>query len=350
MALSTFEVPSSLVRWPAEWEPHAGTWMAWPHNRRTWPDDIDALERAFRDAIAALTTSEPVHVAFPDDTTLVRVRSLFTGLANATCKQHNLHLHVLRTDDAWCRDYGPIGVRWGDGSAAIDFRFNAWGGKYPVWELDDAAAAKMAEITNAPCMHSDFVLEGGSIEGNGAGLLLTTEQCLLNANRNPSMSLVDIEHTLERWLGARDVIWLGGGVEGDDTDGHIDNLARFVNENTVLVLVEPDPQDANFAALDDNLERLRAYRGGNGDRLNVVPLIAPAALLHQGRRLPASYANFYIGNEVVLVPQFGGSRDAAALKQIASFFPGRRAVGIDSRVVARGNGGWHCLTQQVLAA
>ena len=350
MPLSTPEVPPGIVRWPAEWEPHAGTWFAWPHNRRTWPDDIEALERAFLDAIATLTTSEAVHVAVADAQTLANVQSRFMRLRDAAYNKRNLLLHVLPTDDAWCRDYGPVCVLWGKGVAAVDFRFNAWGGKYAAWALDDGAAAKMAAIAGIPCLRSDFVLEGGSIDGNGAGLVLTTEQCLLNSNRNPELSLVDIEHTLQRWLGARDLIWLGGGVAGDDTDGHIDNLARFVSADTVLVLAEPDPSDVNFAALDDNVERARAYRGPRGERLNVVPVIAPEPLLHAGRRLPASYVNFFIGNDVVLVPQFGGARDRAALAQIASFFPGRRAVGIDSRVVVRGNGGWHCLTQQIASA
>lgn len=350
MSLSSPEVPAGIVRWPAEWEPHAGTWLAWPHNRRTWPDDVEALECAFHDAILALTTSEPVHVAVADEPTLARVRARFAAVDGAAWHPPNLRLHLLPTDDAWCRDYGPVCVRWGAGVAAVDFRFNAWGGKYPACALDDAAGAKMAAAVGVPCLTSEFVLEGGSIDGNGAGLVATTEQCLLNPNRNPDMSLLEIEQTLQRWLGGRDIIWLGGGVVGDDTDGHVDNLARFVAPDTMLVLTEPDPLDANYEALEDNLERARGYRGPRGERLTVLPVAAPEPLFHQGRRLPASYVNFYIGNRVVLVPQFGGARDAAALACIARCFPDRRAVGVDSRVVVRGNGGWHCLTQQIGAA
>ncbi len=343
----------SGVRWPAEWEPHQGTWMSWPHNRDTWVEDVPALEAAFVQAIAALASSEVLYLNVRDDGVDAHVRALL-GVAGVMVlpdgddvSDRGVRLHRIATNDAWCRDYGPVFVRCGGALTGLDFRFNAWGGKYPPWNDDDAAAARMATALGMPTWRHTMVLEGGALEGNGAGLVLTTEECLLNLNRNGALARVDIETVLRERLGATAVIWLGGGVVGDATDGHIDNLARFVAARTVLVLTEPDRDDVNHAPLADNLARLRAWRGADGSALDVIELPEPDPLEYDGRRLPASYANFYIANEVVLLPVYGGARDAEAIRIVGAAFPGRRLVPIDCRVVVRGFGAWHCLTQQV---
>ena len=343
------------VRWPAEWEPHQGTWMSWPHNRDTWVEDVPALEAAFVQAIAALASSEVLHLNVRDDGVEAHVRALLevagvTVLADGDdASRRGVRVHRIATNDAWCRDYGPVFVRRGGVLTGLDFRFNAWGGKYPPWNDDDAAAARMATTLGVPTWRHTLVLEGGALEGNGADLVMTTEECLLNPNRNGVVSRAELEAVLRERLGCAEVIWLGGGVVGDDTDGHIDNLARFVDARTVIVLTEPDPGDVNHAPLADNLARLRAWRGADGSALRIIELPEPDALDYDGRRLPASYANFYIANEVVLLPVYGGARDAEAIRIVGDAFPGRRLVPIDCRVVVRGFGAWHCLTQQVPA-
>jgi agmatine deiminase len=331
---------------PAEWAPHQGTWWSWPHNPETWPGCLEAAERAVADAIVALAASETVHVNVRDGA----ARDALIARLEGRISLKRLCTHLIPTNDAWCRDHGAIFVRGGAGGlVAIDFRFNAWGGKYPPWDLDDAAGGRMAAALGVPCVRLDFVLEGGSIEVNGAGLLLTTEQCLLNPNRNPGSSRDEIEATLRRFLGVSQVVWLGGGIDGDDTDGHIDDITRFVAEDRVVTCVERERGDVNHGPLEENLERLRAVRLPDGRALSIVQIPMPEPLERDGRRLPASYANFYIGNSVVLVPVFGGRRDAEALAVLATCFPGRRLVAIDCREVVVGLGTFHCLTQQVPA-
>ena len=346
---------SSGIRWPAEWERHQGTWMSWPHNRGTWPDDVELLEHAFVQAIAALAAGEVLHLNVVDESVEARARArlLRAGVPvlSGPGSRSGVRLQRIRTNDAWCRDYGPVFTQHtsagGTEQSCVDFRFNAWGGKYPPWSDDDAAAGAMAAAVAVRAERSAWVLEGGAIEGNGAGLIMTTEECLLNPSRNGQVSKAAMQQLLADTLGCRELIWLGGGVVGDDTDGHIDNLARFVSADTVVCLVEPDRHDVNHAPLQDNLQRLRAWRSAGGEQLRVIELPAPDALEHEDRRLPASYANFYIGNDVVLLPVYGGSRDAEAIRIVSSLLPERRVVPIDSRVVVRGFGAWHCLTQQV---
>ena len=346
---------SAKVRWPAEWERHEGTWMSWPHNRGTWPEDVALLEQAFVQAIAALAAGEVLHLNVVDEAVEAHARAQLlranVHLLSGTMAGPGVRLHRIRTNDAWCRDYGPVFTQHIDGRdtvrGCVDFRFNAWGGKYPPWTDDDAAAGAMAGFMSARVQRSEWVLEGGAIEGNGAGLVMTTEECLLNPNRNGDVGKAALQQLLADTVGCRDLIWLGGGVVGDDTDGHIDNLARFVDTHTVVCLVEPDVRDVNHAPLQDNLQRLRAWRGAGGEQLRVIELPEPDPLDYDDRRLPASYANFYIGNDVVLLPVYGGGRDAEAIRIVSELLPGRRLVPIDSRVVVRGFGAWHCLTQQV---
>ncbi len=331
---------------PPEWAPHAATWLSWPHNRKTWPDGVDGVEAALVKAVAALADGEAVHVNVQDAGHAAHVAGLFAGRV----PRERVVLEPIPTDDAWCRDHGAIFVRDPRGRrVALDFRFNAWGGKYPPFDRDDAVPRHMAQALGLECLSIDAVLEGGSIDVNGAGALLTTEQCLLHPNRNPGLGRGEIEALLARYLGARAVIWLGEGIAGDDTDGHVDDIARFVGEDVVLAAVESNRADANYRPLRHNLERLRSARlpGGRGLRVRELPM--PEPLYRNGERLPASYANFYIGNRVVLVPVFECPADRAALEILAACFPDRRAVPIDSRALVVGLGAFHCLTQQVPA-
>jgi agmatine deiminase len=258
--------------------------------------------------------------------------------------------HEVPTDDAWIRDHGPVfltrPVPAGDPLALVDWRYNAWGGKYPPWDQDDRVPGEIARILGVPVFEPGIVLEGGSIDVNGRGTLITTESCLLNPNRNPGLRRRDIEQVLRSTLGVSNVLWLGDGIAGDDTDGHVDDLARFVDPVTVVAAVESDPEDDNHAALADNLRRLESMSDEAGRRLRVVCLPMPRPVLHDGTRLPASYVNFYIANTVVLVPLFDDPADAEALAVLRSLFPGRRVVGIAATDLVLGLGAFHCVTQQ----
>lgn len=335
-------------RMPAEWAPHQATWLSWPHNRDTWPGVLARAEAALALAVAALTEGETVHINVLDERHERHVAGLLAGKANL----ERVRLHRLPTNDAWCRDHGAIFVTRPGRPApllALDFGYNAWGGKYPPFDLDNQVPRHMAEILGAAHLAVDMILEGGSIEVNGAGTLLTTEQCLLNPNRNPQLSRADIEQRLRDHLGVQQVLWLGDGIVGDDTDGHVDDLTRFVAEDTVLTVVEDDPGDANFQALRENRERLATMRLPDGRPLRVVELPMPGPVYRGEERLPASYANYYVGNRVVLLPVFGCPRDEEAAAVLARCFPGRRVVAIDCRDVVVGLGTLHCLTQQVPA-
>lgn len=331
---------------PAEWTPHLATWISWPHNPDTWPGVLAAAETAMANAVTALAPHEHVRINVLDDAHARHVSSLLAGRA-ATDR---ISLEHLATDDAWIRDYGAIIVSAEDspsGFAAIDFDYNAWGGKYPPFDRDRAAAAQMAKRLGLPRISSPMVLEGGSVDVNGEGLGLVTEQCLLNPNRNPSLERGEIESRLEELLGLSEPIWLGEGIIGDDTDGHIDNLARFVAPRRVVTVVASSPADPNHAALADNRRRLDEFRDSNGRGLEVVELPLPGPLAHGSNPLPASYANFYIANGVVLVPAYGGDNDEIAAGVIADCFRGRQVVPIDCRSLIVGLGALHCLTQQI---
>ena len=335
-------------RMPAEWSPHQATWISWPHNPETWPDVLDAARDAMAELAVGLASGELVHVNVPDDAAVEDVERRLQG----RIPEGRLSIERIATNDAWIRDYGAIIVRAPEsprGWAAIDFNYNAWGGKYPPWNLDCAVAAQMSERLDLPRIVSPFVIEGGSVDVNGEGLALVTEQCLLNPNRNPGRSREEIEAALGELLGLDELIWLGDGIVGDDTDGHIDNLTRFVSADRVVTSVATDKSDPNYAPLADNLQRLREWRGRDGRRLELVELPTPEPVLHMGARLPASHANFYIGNGFVAVPVFGGSSDDTALAILADCFEERQVRGIDCRSLAVGLGAFHCLTQQIPA-
>ncbi len=333
---------------PAEWAPHQATWISWPHKRESWPGKFEPVEPVMVQAVAALSRREIVRINVLDRQHEEHVRNLLGG----DVRHDQVIFHRFPTNDAWCRDHGAIFVTHPDERAmpralALDFRFNAWGGKYPPFELDDAIPQHMADALEIPRHPVDMVLEGGSIDVNGDGALLTTEQCLLNPNRNPSMTKETIEQRLRDTLGVEQIIWLGEGIVGDDTDGHIDDLTRFVAEDTVVTVVESNRADDNYEALAANRERLDKIRLEDGRRLRVVELAMPRPIEWQGDRLPASYANFYIGNRIVLMPSFDDAADEPNRVALSRCFPGREVVAIDCRDLVLGLGTFHCLTQQV---
>ena len=340
--------PAALgFRMPAEWEPHAATWLSWPHKESSWPGKLDRIPPIWVEMVRHLASGEAVNVLVNDAAPALRVRALLDA---AGVSLDRVHLREVPTDDAWMRDHGPTFVTRGDELALIDWIYNAWGGKYPPWENDDRVPRALAALLDAPRFAPGLVLEGGSIEVDGAGTLLTTEQCLLNPNRNPGRTRAEIEQALCDYLGARRVLWLGDGILGDDTDGHVDDLTRFVGPATVVTVAEDDPADPNHAPLEDNLRRLGSMRDAADRPLRVVTLPMPTPVEYDGQRLPASYANFYIGNAVVLVPVFGCPNDARALATLRELFPGRTVVGLDATDLVWGLGAFHCVTQQQPAA
>ena len=329
---------------PAEWEPHAATWLAWPHAETTWPGCLAEAEREFEALVRALARSERVELLAQSDAHAAALRArLAEGVAAGAVR-----LHVIPTDDVWMRDIAPTFVRDGTaGLLALDWTFNAWGGKYAPWDRDDAVAARVASLAGVARERIALITEGGALEVDGQGTLLVTEPTLLDEKRNPGVSKEGIEKQLAELLGVRCVIWLGDGIEGDDTDGHIDDLARFTAAGAVVCAREPDPRDPNHAPLEECRARLAAARDARGRPLDVIDLpMPPAVRAENGDRLPASYANFYVANRAVLVPTFGAPSDARALETLTPLFPGREVIGIPSRSLVRGLGAVHCLTQQ----
>ncbi len=342
------QTPKQLgYRMPPEWAPHQATWLSWPHNKASWPGKLDLILPVYARAVAALARSEAVHINVNDAAAEASARAL---LAEAGA-QGDITFHRFPTNDAWCRDHGAIFVlrEAAPRLAAVDWGYNAWGGKYPPFALDDAIPPQMAAYLGVPCFPGGMILEGGSIEVDGDGLLLTSEQCLLNPNRNPSLGRVEIEQRLRDFLGVEKILWVGEGIVGDDTDGHIDDTARFVAPGTLIAAVEEDPQDENYKLLQENLRRLQLMTDLAGRPLTVLTMPMPPRIEHEGQRLPASHVNFYIGNSVVLLPIFGGPSDARAAALLQRCFPDREVVGLDCTDVVWGLGAWHCLTQQVPA-
>jgi len=358
-------------RMPAEWLRHRATWLSWPKDPETWPDRVPQVEEIFLQMMAALAPHEIVNLLVDDEPTerAVRARCNFTG-------SENIRFHHLPTIDSWIRDYGPnfllldevkfvpAGVKGplneaGDKLKFIehplaynDWIFNAWGNKYEELKKDNSIPARLELVLNVPRFEPGIVMEGGSIEVNGAGCVLTTEQCLLNPNRNPHLTRIEIEQYLQNYLGVEKVLWLGEGIVGDDTDGHIDDIARFVAPDAIVCAVEEDPEDANYELLQDNLRRLQLMTDAAGRPFEIVTLPMPGVVGGASTdsrnldRLPASYANFYIANNVVLAPIFEHANDARALNTLEKLFPSRRVVGINCEPLVWGMGTIHCVTQQ----
>ena len=333
----------SGYRMPAEWEPHDAIWLSWPHDRVTFPD-LAAVEAIYIDMIAALWGSETVNLLVTDEAMRTRVTAMLEEVGVGT---GGVIFHVVDYADVWFRDYGPTFVvnRKSGDLAMVNWTFNAWGEKYQELMADTRIPLVMNADMALPVFTPGIVMEGGAIDVNGCGTVITTEACLLNPNRNPHLSREDIEGYLEAYLGADHVIWLKQGIAGDDTDGHIDDIARFVDERTVLCVVEENENDENYAVLQENLAILRSSTDQDGNPLRVVPLPMPGAVGGEDR-LPASYANFYIGNTVVLVPVFGHPNDEVALGRIRQAFPDREVVGIDCTAMVEGFGAIHCVSQQ----
>ncbi len=366
-------------RWPAEWERHAATWLSWPHKEASWPGRLDEIPPVFAEMIRLLAPGEEVRVNVVDDAMAADIRA---RLRRLDVPPERVRLFSIPHDDAWIRDHGPIFLTRqlprGQGScpnlasdaaieapieatsaaaspaaieaapevAIVDWGYNAWGGKYPPFAQDDAVPRGIGADLGLPVFAAPMILEGGSVDGNGRGTVLTTESCLLNPNRNPHLGRAEIEQNLRDYLGAVKILWLGEGIAGDDTDGHVDDLARFTSARTVVTVVEDDPADINYQPLQDNLARLRSMTDQNGAPLEVVPLPMPSAVEYDGQRLPASYANFYIANEVVLLPTFACPQDEPARAILQRLFPHRRVAGVDARALVWGLGAFHCLTQQ----
>ena len=338
------DLPAALgYRMPAEWEPHAATWLSWPRREGiSFPDAYDRVMPAFRAMVEAIAKSELVNINVCNGAHEAEARAVLDGVA-PEC----INYHRIPTNEPWCRDHGPIFLTRKEEPrlAIVDWDYNAWGGKYPPCDLDDVVPTRIGEKLGLHVFHPGMILEGGSIEVNGAGALLTSESCLLNPNRNPSLGRGEIEQRLRDYLGVREILWLGDGIEGDDTDGHIDDLTRFVGERTVLTVVEKKRDDSNYAPLQKNLEQLREMKIAD-KALEIIELPMPEKIIREDQVLPASYANFYIANETVLLPIFHDPNDAAAIAIVQSAFPRRRVVPIDCRELIWGLGAFHCLTQQ----
>jgi agmatine deiminase len=342
-------------RMPAEWEPHAGTWLTWPASR-DWPGKLEAVRCAYCSVVRALQAFEEVHLIVQDPNVRANAKAM---LEAAGVDERRVHYFTCQTNRTWARDNLPIFVRNREGEiAAVKWRFNGWA-RYKDHGLDDEAGRRVAKTARAafePSVQIDgkksrVVLEGGSIDVDGAGTLLTTRRCLLGAprQRNPGLDQTDVERLLSTYLGVEKVLWLEDGIAGDDTSGHVDDFARFVSPGRVVVASEPNTKDENHAPLRDARLTLASMRDARGKKLEVIELPMPEPVFYRGERLPASYANFYIANEQVLVPTFDDAADYRALGILSELFPGRRIVGIHCRDLVVGLGTLHCSTQQLPA-
>ena len=348
------KTPAALgFHMPAEWERHDATWLGWPHNADDWPGKLQVIPWVYAEIVRQLAPGELVRILV---NSALHERAARHVLGRTGVDLRRVEFLRFPTNRGWTRDFGPLFVRRSAPRpelAIVRFRFNGWA-KYRDWAKDDRTAERAAARLKLPLFRAragsrDVVLEGGSIEGNGRGTFLTTEECLLDPAvqvRNPGLSREELETVLKDQLGAVNVLWLGQGIAGDDTHGHVDDVCRFVNPRTVVLCREPDAGDANYRPLAENRERLAGMRLEDGSKLEVVELPMPAPLSFAGQRLPASYANFYIGNAAVLVPTFNDPQDRVALGTLAELFPDRPVVGIHAVDLVWGLGTLHCLTQQ----
>jgi agmatine deiminase len=331
---------------PAEFAPHRATWLSWPHKEASWPGKIGEIYPCYSQFVRYLSLSEDVCINVGDNAMLAFAADC---LRKAGANMDKVHFHLNPTNDAWCRDHGPAFLINRDpsrGKAIVDWNYNAWGNKYPPYDLDDVVPTLIGKTLGLPVFHPGIIMEGGSVEFNGKGTVLTSTCCLLNPNRNPQLNREAIEQYLCDYYGVEQVLWVSEGIVGDDTDGHIDDTVRFVNEDTVLTVAEADPKDENYALLQQNGKELRGMRLLNGKQLNIIELPMPDAVVYEGQRLPASYANFYISNGHVIVPTYRCAADDRALGIIQGCFPSREVVGVDSTEIIWGLGSFHCLSQQ----
>jgi agmatine deiminase len=341
---------SKGYEFPPEWHPHRATWFSWPRPEGiSFPDKYHTVPENLARIIREITPREQVHINVPNGNYEHLVKE---QLKAHGCPPRNIFFHHVKTNESWCRDHGPAFVlkksKGGRKQAAIvDWGFNAWGGKYPPYDDDDAVPTKIAEELKLPVFYPGIVMEGGAVEFNGAGTVITTTSCLLNKNRNPHLSKAEIEQFLCDFYGQRHVVWLGEGIAGDDTDGHVDDLARFISADTIVTAVEDDPNDANFEILQDNLKRLTKLKDQDGQPFKIVQIPMPGVVVHDGQRLPATYVNFYFINSALLVPTFGNRRrDRKALEILQGNLPRHRVIGVDCTELIWGLGAIHCLSQQ----
>lgn len=340
------ETPQSLgYHFPAEFAKHDATWLSWPHKEASWPGKIETIYPVYAEFVKLVAEGEKVNINVVDEAMKNKVIS---HLEKAGADLKNVNLFIHPTNDAWCRDHGPAFLinEKEKKKIIVDWGYNAWGDKYPPYDLDDNIPTLIAKHYGLPVVYPGIVMEGGSVDFNGKGTVLTTTSCLLNANRNPHLNQKQVEEYLQNYYGVTNVLWLGDGIVGDDTDGHIDDITRFVNEDTVVTVIEEDQNDENYEPLQENLKTLKTLRLENGKPLNIIELPMPSAIVYDDMRLPASYANFYISNKYVIVPVFRDTNDTKALDIIQKCFPDRKVVGLDSVDIIWGLGSFHCLSQQ----
>jgi len=344
MAQTNFPATTGFY-FPAEWHQHTATWLSWPHKGESWPGKIGLIYPKYCEFIKALTEGELVRINVADEQMMAFAKQ---QLLAAGVDLNKVEFYEFPTNDAWCRDHGPAFLinSATKEKAIVDWDYNAWGNKYPPYDLDDVIPTKIAQRFGLPVFHPGIVMEGGSVDFNGKGTLITSTACLLNKNRNPELNQEQIEGYLRNYYGVEQVLWVTEGIIGDDTDGHIDDTARFVNEDTVVAVVEENKNDENYAILQENLQTLKTMRLLNGKQLNIVELPMPEPVFYQEQRLPASYANFYIANAAVVMPTFRGANDQKALDILQQCFSDRKVVGIDSTDIIWGLGSFHCLSQQ----
>ena len=340
------KTPKELgFHFPAEFSKHTATWLSWPHKEASWPGKIETIYPVYAEFIKRVAEGEKVKINVLDEG-MKQKAIAYLQKAEANLSQVEFFFHP--TNDAWCRDHGPAFLinPKEKTKMIVDWGYNAWGGKYPPFDLDDVIPTLIAKYYNIPVVEPGIVMEGGSVEFNGKGTLLTTRACLLNENRNPHLNQSQIEKYLIDYYGVDHILWLGDGIIGDDTDGHIDDLTRFVNEDTVVTIIEQNKNDENYEILQDNLKELKTLRLESGKQMNIVELPMPSPVIYEDQRLPASYANFYIANKYVVVPTFRDKNDDRALDILQSCFTDRKVIGIDSTDIIWGLGSFHCLSQQ----
>jgi agmatine deiminase len=343
--------PASLgYSFPPEWHPHAATWFSWPRPEGiSFPDKYHTVPENLARIMREIAPRERVEINVPNGNYEHIVRQ---QLKEHGCSTDNVHFHHIKTNESWCRDHGPAFVlnkgRGGKTRAAIvDWGFNAWGGKYPPYDDDDAVPTRIAEELKFPVFYPKIVMEGGAVDFNGRGTVLTTTSCLLNKNRNPQLNKTQIEQCLKDYYGQTHVAWLGEGITGDDTDGHVDDLARFINPTTIVTAVEDDPKDENYEILRDNRKRLEKLKDQDDARFRIIEIPMPGVVQYDGQRLPATYVNFYFVNGALLVPTFRHKKnDRRAIETLQRELPDRKVIGIDCVELIWGLGAIHCLTQQ----
>ncbi|HLK28449.1 MAG TPA: agmatine deiminase family protein [Puia sp.] len=331
---------------PAEFALHEATWLSWPHKEASWPEKIHTIFPYYAQFIKELALSEKVRINVTDE---AMKNFALRHLQTANVDLNNVEFFFHPTNDAWCRDHGPaflINPNAEQKKIVVDWGYNAWGNKYPPYDLDDVIPTLIAKQFNLPFYYPGIVMEGGSVDFNGKGTVITSTACLLNENRNPHLDQEQIENYLQNYYGVDQVLWVSEGIVGDDTDGHIDDTVRFINEDTVLTVIEENKSDENYELLQKNLAELKKMRLLNGKQLNIIELPMPDEIVYNEQRLPPSYANFYIANKSVIVPTYRCDKDEKALQIIGQCFPDRKIVGIDSTEIIWGLGSFHCLSQQ----